>query len=278
MVDLQAEQLSVSYQTRSIIEDLSLSFPSEQITTIIGPNGCGKSTLLKSLARLLSPTAGTVYIKGEDLQAVKRKALAQMLGMLSQSPEQPEGLSVYQLVAYGRYPHRKRIGKLTDNDHAVISQSLQDTGLIDFKDRNIEELSGGQRQRAWIAMALAQETDILLLDEPTTYLDMTHQLEILLLLQSLNRTKKRTVIMVLHDLNHASRFSDQLVAMKNGEVLCMGTPEEVVCPVVLRSVFGIEAQIVQDPSSGAPLCMTYDIANPQNIQHSEQAERQVAAT
>lgn len=257
--NLTTQQIAVSYQENNIIKEMTVEIPEGQVTSIIGPNGCGKSTLLKAMSRTLKPNSGAVYLNGRNIHDMKTKEVAKEMAILTQSPETPQTLTVQQLVAFGRYPHRKRVGGLTPADKEAIDKAIFDTGMAEFQDRTLDALSGGQRQRAWIAMALAQETDLLLLDEPTTYLDMAHQLEVLELLQKLNREENRTIVMVLHDLNQAARFSDHLIAIKNGEIQHYGSSHEVVCQKVLRRVFGIDAYVVQDPRTGKPLCMTYDL-------------------
>ncbi|MDZ5783207.1 ABC transporter ATP-binding protein [Marinococcus luteus] len=259
MARLQAEQVDVSYENKQVLKNISVDIPEGKITSIIGPNGCGKSTILKSLSRILTPEEGGVYLDGKSIHEMKTKDVAKNMAMLAQTPDIPLTLTVEQLVSFGRHPHRKRTRKLTSEDREAIQGAMKDTGVLEFADRTLDSLSGGQRQRAWIAMALAQDTDLLLLDEPTTYLDMAHQLEVLELLQKLNEKESRTIVMVLHDLNHAARFSDHLIAMCSGEVQCIGCPNDVICKNVLRQVFGIDAHVVTDPKSGKPLCMTYDL-------------------
>ncbi|MDM5339919.1 ABC transporter ATP-binding protein [Fictibacillus enclensis] len=262
MSRLHAENLTVTYGERDIVKNLGVSIPDGQITAIIGPNGCGKSTLLKTLSRILNPKTGMVYLDGKGISKEPTKKIAQKMAILPQSPDAPEGLTVGELVSYGRFPYQKGLGKLTKKDYEVIDWGLQVTGIHEFKDRPVDALSGGQRQRVWIAMALAQETDIILLDEPTTYLDMCHQLEVLELLDHLNRVEKRTIVMVIHDLNHAARFAHHMVAMKDGSIQNEGTPEEVMTRQVLRNVFNIDAEIGMDPRTRKPVCLTYDIIKP----------------
>ncbi|MFB4166131.1 ABC transporter ATP-binding protein [Alteribacillus sp. JSM 102045] len=261
MSKLTTQHIAVSYNENTILKDMNIEVPEGMITSIIGPNGCGKSTLLKTMARILKPDQGAVYLNGRSIHEMKTKAVAKEMAILAQTPDIPQTLTVSQLVAFGRYPHRRGTGRLTASDKEAIEQAIDDTGMSDYKDRPLEALSGGQRQRAWISMALAQETEVLLLDEPTTYLDMAHQLEILELLQELNEKEKRTIVMVIHDLNHAARFSDHLIAMKKGEVQHIGSPAEVISKPVLRRVFGIDAYVVTDPRTGKPLCMTYDLVD-----------------
>ncbi|WEG12823.1 ABC transporter ATP-binding protein [Pullulanibacillus sp. KACC 23026] len=259
MVTLSTEHLQVGYDDRVIIENLTLTIPEGEITCIIGPNGCGKSTLLKTMARIQRAKSGSIYLSGKSIHTIPTKEIAKKMAILPQTPGAPNGLTVYELVSFGRSPHKKGYGKLTDKDREVILWALEVTGMDAFSDHAIDTLSGGQRQRAWIAMAIAQETDLLLLDEPTTYLDLAHQLEVLKLLERLNKEAKRTIVMVIHDLNHAARFSDYMVSMNSGSIVKAGTPFDVMTPENLRNVFNIEAEIIQDPKSGKPLCLSYDL-------------------
>lgn len=254
MTVLQAENLSLSYETVSIIESLDLQTPSGEITALIGPNGCGKSTLLRGLARLLKPQHGSVLLDGRAIHSIPTKQLAKELGILPQSPVAPEGITVRELVAQGRYPHQDWFQQWSVADEEALQKALSLTGLIPLTDRIVDTLSGGQRQRAWIAMTLAQQTEILLLDEPTTYLDLAHQLEVLELLVKLNAEGK-TIIMVLHDLNHAAHYASHLVALSAGKIVAQGNPEEVITESIVRDVFQIESQIVKHPVTGLPLCL-----------------------
>lgn len=251
--------IQTGYESKIIIEELSLTIERESITTIIGENGCGKSTLLKTIGRILKPTKGEITVNNMNIHTTSTKEIAKIIGMLPQSPSAPSGLSVGEIVEYGRFPHKKSNGKLDKEDHEIIDWALTKTNLIQFKDRNIQALSGGQRQRVWIAMVLAQKTDVILLDEPTTYLDMAYQLEVLQLVKELNRQQKITVIMVLHDINHASRFSDELVMLRNGAIIAQGTPQETMTADTLRKVFLIDATIVTLPNSDIPVCLSYEL-------------------
>nr|WP_093336658.1 ABC transporter ATP-binding protein [Salibacterium halotolerans] len=259
MMKLSTEHIAVAYNDHTIIDDMNIEIPDGVITSIIGPNGCGKSTLLKAMSRIMKPTQGAVYLSGRNIHEMKTKEVAKEMAILAQSPDIPQTLTVSQLVSFGRYPHRRGAGRLTAEDKEAVEKAIEDTGMMEFKDRTLDALSGGQRQRAWIAMALAQETEVMLLDEPTTYLDMAHQLEILELLESLNKKEERTIVMVLHDLNHAARFSDHLIAMRDGTAEHIGSAEEVISKPVLRNVFGIDAYVVEDPRTKKPVCMTYDL-------------------
>jgi iron complex transport system ATP-binding protein len=250
---LSAEALTLSYGDRTIVEDLDLAIPPGRITAIVGANGCGKSTLLRALARLISPRAGQVVLDGKALHGRPTKEIARTLGLLPQSPLAPEGIAVADLVGRGRHPHQKLLARWSAHDYEVVAGALAATGIEDLADRSVDELSGGQRQRAWIAMALAQETDILLLDEPTTFLDVAHQVEVLDLLTDLSVSRGTTIVMVLHDLNLAARYSDELVAMKDGRVHVTGTPHDVVTAQHVEEVFGLANQITTDPVSGQPM-------------------------
>lgn len=259
MNSITAEHLSVSYDKNLVVNDLNLQISQGKITTIIGPNGCGKSTLLKAVGRLLKPKGGMVYLNGEDISRLSTKEVAQKMAVLPQSPQAPAGLTVGELIAYGRYPHQSGFGRLNSEDKKIIQWALEVTHLSEYETTAVDYLSGGQRQRVWIAMALAQQTDLILLDEPTTYLDLSYQLEVLELLYQLNRQQGRTIVMVLHDLNLAARFADYMVAMRKGGIVCYGTPEKVMTPTVLRNTFQIDAVIVTEERTGRPACISYDL-------------------
>ncbi|MGK3953048.1 ABC transporter ATP-binding protein [Microbacterium sp. I2] len=252
---LSAEALTLAYGDRVIVDDLELHVPPGRITAIVGANGCGKSTLLRALARLISPKAGQVVLDGKALHARPSKEVARTLGLLPQSPMAPEGIAVADLVGRGRHPHQKLLARWSPRDYEVVAQSLSATGTDDLADRSVDELSGGQRQRVWIAMALAQETDILLLDEPTTFLDVAHQVEVLDLLTDLNRDRGTTIVMVLHDMNLAARYADHLFALRAGRVVASGAPGEVMTSELIREVFDLDALVVPDPVSGAPIVL-----------------------
>ncbi|WP_144475810.1 ABC transporter ATP-binding protein [Cytobacillus oceanisediminis] len=259
MVRLYTDLLSVGYGERTIVNDLTLDIPDQQITIIIGPNGCGKSTLLKSMSRIIPHQSGSIYLDGSSISKEDTKSLARKMAILPQTPESAAGLTVGELVSYGRFPYQKGFGRLMKKDIEVIDWALEVTGTASYKYEHVDSLSGGQRQRVWIALALAQETEMIFLDEPTTYLDMAHQLEILELLQKLNKEQSRTIVMVLHDLNHAARFADHLVALKAGSIVKTGTSEEVITKEVLRQVFNIDAAIGKDPRTNKPICITYNL-------------------
>lgn len=260
MGHLYTESLSLAYVDQLIVEELNLKIPEGKITALVGANGSGKSTILKAMARILQPKDGTVYLDGKAIHKQSTKKVAQQLAILPQNPEAPSGLTVTELVSYGRFPHQKGFNTVKEEDRRMINWAITVTGMSDFAERAVDNLSGGQRQRAWIAMALAQGTSILLLDEPTTFLDMAHQLEVLKLLKKLNEEEARTIIMVVHDLNHASRFADHVVAIKKGKVIEEGAPDEVMTHEVLAKVFGIEADIISDPRTGVPICVPYELA------------------
>ena len=250
---LSAENLAVGYDQREIIHDLSVRIPTGKISVIVGANACGKSTLLKTLARLLKPSKGTVLLDGRSIQSIPTREVALKLGLLPQSPTAPEGITVADLVGRGRYPRQGWIRQWTKGDDEAIADAMTSTDVLEIADRPIDELSGGQRQRVWIAMALAQETDILLLDEPTTFLDLTHQFEVLDLLVDLNKRDERTIVLVLHDLNQACRFGDHLIAMKDGAIVCEGNPSEVITEQVVQDVFGLAVKVIPDPVAGTPM-------------------------
>ncbi|RJS47057.1 ABC transporter ATP-binding protein [Nocardioides cavernaquae] len=250
---LVTSTLSLGYADRPVVHDLDLAVPDGKVTVIVGANGCGKSTLLRGLARLLKPSTGAVLLDGRSIHEQPSKEVARRLGLLPQNPVAPEGLTVVDLVGRGRHPHHGPFRRWSAEDDAAVARALEMTDTLDLARRPVDELSGGQRQRVWIAMALAQETDLLLLDEPTTYLDVAHQVEVLDLLVDLNAARGATVVMVLHDLNLAGRYADHLVALREGRVVASGTPSEVVTPELVRDVFGLESQVIVDPVSHTPL-------------------------
>ena len=271
---LSTIDLTIGYGENIIVDNLNLTVPNGKITALVGANGSGKSTILKTMARIMNPINGGVMLDGQMIHRKSTKEVAKELAILPQNPAAPDGLTVYELVGYGRYPHQTGLGTMTKEDRKVIQWAIKVTGMTEFYDRAVDQLSGGQRQRAWIAMALAQQTNILFLDEPTTFLDMAHQLEVLKLLQKLNEEEQRTIIMVVHDLNHAARFAHHMVAIKSGMVVSAGTPEEVVTSDVLRKVFAIEADIITDPRTNSPLCLPYALVDGAE---KEQVELKVSA-
>ncbi|MHA7286937.1 ABC transporter ATP-binding protein [Arthrobacter sp. MDT3-44] len=250
---LSAEDLTLAYDERTVVDALSVDLPPGRVTVIVGANACGKSTLLRGLARLLKPAGGTVVLNGSDIQEQPTKAVARVLGLLPQTPVAPDGISVADLVGRGRYPHQGWFRQWTPEDDDAVASALEATGTLALADRTVDELSGGQRQRVWIAMALAQQTGILLLDEPTTFLDVTHQIEVLDLITDLNRRSGTTVVMVLHDLNLAARYADHLIAMRDGRIVAEGPPAAVVTQETVSGVFDLECRVVEDPVSGTPM-------------------------
>lgn len=256
---LHTNELTVGYGEQVIIDDLSVEIPDQQITAIIGSNGCGKSTLLKAMTRIIPHQKGQIILDGKTIASEHTKALARKLAILPQTQDSSSGLTVGELVSYGRFPYQSGFGRLTKQDIEIVDWALEVTGTSEYKQRGVDALSGGQRQRVWIAMALAQETDMIFLDEPTTYLDMAHQLEVLELLYELNVKQKRTIVMVLHDLNHAARFADHVIAMRKGQIVKRGSAQEVITHEVLREVYQIDAEIGTDPRTGKPICITYEL-------------------
>lgn len=259
MNSIATEDLTVAYDDNLVVDELELQIPRGKITAIIGPNGCGKSTVLKAVGRILQPKNGMVYLNGADIRSLSTREIAQKMAILPQSPQAPAGLTVGELVAYGRFPHQRGFGKLKPEDRKIIAWALEVTKLTELETTAVDNLSGGQKQRVWIAMALAQQTDLILLDEPTTYLDLSYQLEVLELLYRLNRKQNCTIVMVLHDLNLAARFADYMVAIQSGNIICHGTPDEVVTAEVLRKTFHIDANVVAEPRTGRPACISYDL-------------------
>lgn len=257
---LRGEGVSVGYDDRVVIEPMDVAVPAGKVTAVIGPNGCGKSTLLKALARTMPLRGGSVYLNGRAIAELPTVEVARQMALLPQSPQAPGGLTVGELVAYGRYPHQRGLGRLTRDDRAIIDWALGLTRLGEFAERPLDALSGGQRQRAWIAMALAQDTGLILLDEPTTYLDMAHQLEVLELLRDLNREQGKTIALVIHELNLAARFADWMIALRGGAIRAAGTPTEVMTAPMLRDVFGLDALIEPDPWTGRPSLVSYRLA------------------
>lgn len=250
---LGAEHVTVGYGDRPVVTDLTFDVPDGQVTSIIGPNGCGKSTLLRTLARLLKPSTGRVRLDGVGIDEIHTREISQRLALLPQSPVAPEGLLVRDLVGRGRHPHQRWFSQWSPTDEQVVEAALEMTDTAGLRDRPLDQLSGGQRQRTWIAMTLAQDTDLMLLDEPTTYLDLAHQVEVLDLVTRLNRERGRTVAMVLHDLNLAARYSDVIVVMKDGVVVDQGPPATVFTSGMLSAVFGLDADVLPDPRTGLPI-------------------------
>ncbi|CAM5629438.1 MULTISPECIES: ABC transporter ATP-binding protein [Streptomyces] len=252
---LTAEGLTLGYGERTVVDSLELAVPPGRITVIVGANACGKSTLLRSMSRLLAPRAGRVVLDGKEVHRLPAKELARTLGLLPQSPVAPEGITVSDLVGRGRHPHQGIFSRWNEKDDAAVAAALEATHTEPLAERAVDELSGGQRQRVWIAMALAQQTDLLLLDEPTTFLDASHQIEVLDLLTDLNRSRGTTIVMVLHDLNLAARYADHLIALAGGGLHASGTPAEVLTEETVRAVFDLDSRIIEDPVSGRPLML-----------------------
>ena len=256
---IKAENLVVGYRDKEVVHDMTLALPKGKITVLIGPNGCGKSTVLKTIGRILKPRTGCVILDGKDIAGMDTLDIARKMAILPQTPVAPNGLTVGELVSYGRFPHRKSFARTAEDDRAAVRWALTETHLLELENRPVDSLSGGQRQRAWIAMALAQGTDTILLDEPTTYLDLAFQLEILQLLWKMNRSRKTSIIMVLHDLNLAARHADWMIAVRNGMIIKEGTPEEIMTKDVLRDTFRIDAEIITDERTKKPTLVSYDI-------------------
>ena len=256
---IRTSGLSAGYNGIPVFHDIDIEIPAGKITTLIGSNGSGKSTILKTMSRLISPYSGAVYLEGKSIHGMPTNLVARKLALLPQSAQTPSGITVEDLVEYGRFPYRTRMSGITAEDQEIIRWALDSTNMTELAGREMDQLSGGQRQRGWIAMALAQKTGILFLDEPTTYLDISHQLEILQLLRRLNVEQGVTIVMVLHDLNHAIMFSDYLTAIKDGKEHSFGSPEEVITPQTLLEVFDVEAEVIRHPVLDVPVCLPYGV-------------------
>ncbi|MGO3070736.1 ABC transporter ATP-binding protein [Brevibacterium linens] len=250
---LIAENLDLAYDQRQIVSDLDVSIPDGKFSIIVGPNACGKSTLLRALARLLPPAKGSVLLDGNNIEKMKTKKIAQRLGLLPQSSIAPDGITVAELVSRGRHPHQSFLRQWTDADEAAVLSALRATNTEELSSRLVDELSGGQRQRVWVAMVLAQETSLLLLDEPTTFLDVAYQIELLDLFSQLNHEYGHTLVAVLHDLNQACRYADEIIAMKDGSIVAQGPPEAIITSELVHEVFGIDCTVIDDPVTGAPM-------------------------
>lgn len=253
---LQAEHITVGYDGNTILSELSVRLPKGKITALIGPNGCGKSTLLKALSRILTPSSGRVSLTGETVHGMPEKTVAQKISLLPQTLVNPEGITVQQLVEYGRTPYLSHWGRLSEEDRIQVAMAMEETGVVELAQRPLEALSGGQRQRVWIAMILAQNTDIVMLDEPTTYLDLSHQVELMNMMRAMN-DKGKTVVVVLHDLNQACRYCDHLVVLKEGAIVTEGDPGTVFNSALLNDVFNLKASVIPDPVAGTPMCIPY---------------------
>jgi iron complex transport system ATP-binding protein len=250
---LVARDVSLGYGGSPVVDGLSTDVPDGQTTVIVGANACGKSTLLRGMARLLKPSSGAVLLDGHAIATLPSRQVARTLGLLPQNPVTPEGVGVVDLVGRGRHPHQAAFRRWSADDERAVAEALELTDTLELADRLVDELSGGQRQRVWIAMALAQQTDLLLLDEPTTYLDVAHQVEVLDLLADLNERRGTTIVMVLHDLNLSARYADHLIAMRHGEIVAAGAPDEVITEDCVRDVFGMECRVVEDPVTATPM-------------------------
>jgi len=249
----QAEQIVAGYDNKMVIQEVSLVIPSNKISVIIGSNGCGKSTLLKTMARLIKPASGKITLDGKPIGKIPPKQLARVIGLLPQSPIVPEGISVTDLVGRGRFPHQSLLGGWSKKDYEAVAEAMRIMDITEYANHNIDELSGGQRQRVWIAMALAQQTDILFLDEPTTFLDIAYQVEILDLLTDLNRKYGTTIVMVLHDINLSARYADHIFALHNGKLVAEGDTSTVITSSLVKDIFGLDCTVIKDPLSGSPL-------------------------
>ncbi|MBU2360185.1 MAG: ABC transporter ATP-binding protein [Alphaproteobacteria bacterium] len=263
-----ARNLDAGYGDRTVLRGLDLSIPKGRITAIVGANACGKSTLLRAMSRLLMPSGGEVLLDGASIHRMAPRALAQRLGLLPQQPMAPDGITVADLVSRGRHPHHGMLSRWTAADDAAVARALQATGTADLAAREIDALSGGQRQRVWIAMALAQQTEVLLLDEPTTFLDIAHQIEVLDLLVDLNRADGTTIVMVLHDLNLAARYADWIMALAKGQLYAAGPPADVLTAGMVQSVFGLDCRIMTDPASGRPMMLPHSRHDPAQKRHA----------
>lgn len=262
---LSADCVSAGYDRRTIISDINVTIPQNKISVIIGANGCGKSTLLKTFSKLVSPYDGHILLNKKVISSYPAKQAAQILGLLPQSPTVPEGIKVTDLVARGRFPYRHLLKTMTVQDFKAVEEAMEIMGITQLADRSVDELSGGQRQRVWIALALAQQTDILLLDEPTTFLDISYQVEILDLLTDLNRSRQTTIVMVLHDINLSARYADYLFAMKDGKLISQGPPQEIITPELMNHIYGLDCMVIEDPVSKTPFII------PRGRHHSRSA-------
>ena len=253
MTRLRGERLTLAYEDRTVAADLDVTIPDGSFTVVVGPNACGKSTMLRALARMIKPRSGQVVLDGEAITALPSKQVARRLGLLPQSSIAPDAITVADLVARGRYPHQGLLRQWSKDDEAAVAAALAATRVADLADRAVDELSGGQRQRVWLAMALAQDTPLLLLDEPTTFLDITHQIEVLDLCAELHEQRGRTLVAVLHDLNHACRYATHLIAMRDGAIVAEGDPRAIVDAALVQAVFGLRCRVIEDPETGTPL-------------------------
>ncbi|MBD7994549.1 ABC transporter ATP-binding protein [Arthrobacter sp. Sa2CUA1] len=259
---LSGRGLRIGYEGRTVSEHLDVRIPPGSFTAIIGPNACGKSTLLRALSRLLKPASGQVFLQGRDIDSYPTREVARQLALLPQTSTAPDGITVADLVARGRFPHQSLLRQWSEADQQAVDAALAATGVQDLADRTVGELSGGQRQRVWLALVLAQDTPVLLLDEPTTFLDIAHQLEVLRLCRGLHRTGNYTLVTVLHELGMAFRFADHVIAMKDGRIVAQGTPAEIATPELMKEIYGIEALVIPDPATGGPLVVPLEPEDP----------------
>lgn len=250
---LRADRVTLGYDRRTIVDGLDVAIPDRSFTVIVGANGCGKSTLLRGLARMIKPAAGGVHLDGQEIRKLPSKEVARRLGLLPQGPVAPDGITVVDLVARGRYPHQGALRQWSADDETAVHEAMAATQITDLAASYVDELSGGQRQRVWLALALAQQTSILLLDEPTTYLDIAHQIDVLDLCADLHERHGRTLIAVLHDLNHACRYATHLIALREGRIVAQGRPGDIVNADLVEAVFGLRCQVISDPETGTPL-------------------------
>ncbi len=257
MATIELNDISIRYGKKTFIDQLNLQIKPGMISTIIGPNGSGKSTLLKTMARILQPETGSVLLSGKDIHQLASKQVAQQLAILPQHIQTPEQMTVSELVWLGRHPHQRFLKGRSERDEQAVYEALEQTDMLAFATRDVKSLSGGQQQRAWIAMALAQDTPCLLLDEPTTFLDMAHQLDVLELLKKLNRTQQKTIVMVLHDINLAARYSDELILLSNGMLMAQGTPQDILTETLLYQIFNINVRVLADPQTNTPYFIPY---------------------
>lgn len=273
---MSTDRLRLGYDHRLVVDDLSIDLPRGQITAIVGPNGCGKSTVLRSLARLLKPVGGAILLDGADIQRSRTRDIARRLAILPQSPLTPSGVTVRELIGYGRFPHQGLMRSPSRDDLDAIDWAIDATGLDSFQDRGVDTLSGGERQRAWIAMALSQKTAVLLLDEPTTYLDIHYQIDVLALVRELNRTHGITVGWVLHDLNQAAAYSDQIIMLKDGKVVKRGKPHTVMTTTCIKQVFGIDCSIIRHPLGDVPMCLPNGFCPLLSPEHRDRTQENIA--
>jgi iron complex transport system ATP-binding protein len=256
-MSLSANNLTLGYGDYIVLKDINLKIPKNKITILVGSNGCGKSTLLKTMARLLKPMSGKIYLNDSNIFDKSSKEIAKQLAILTQTPTAPSDLTVFNLVKQGRYPYQSWFSQWSTQDEKIVNYALEKTGLSDIKHKKLSDLSGGQKQRVWIAMTLAQETDVILLDEPTNHLDIKYKIEVLDLLKNLNQQENRTIVIVLHDINLACRYADHIIAVKDGKVYAEGEPKKVVTETLIKDVFGINSLIIECPLFKTPMCITY---------------------